>query len=175
MSLMFQYSIHTDDLEFVSNLLEKENFHRQDSSSIFIQSNVDSNIQIDLSESSSCPTIICCCSNISISLPRLVSFLNSSSNSIIPLIIFNQSSNVIDWNPLINLISTYNLSLNIVNDEDSFRRKLNDIIQNLIKQKTVRRSISGNFIEQSTSKEKQVRLIFPCSSFTGKSFLLSFM
>ena len=156
---IYQYSIHTDDLNLLSNLLEKEDFHRDNSSSsTFIQSNSDLNIQINLSQSSSSPTIICCCSNILVSLPRLLSSLNSHSNSIIPLIVLNPSSNVIDWNPLINLISTYNLSLNIVNDEDDWRKKFNDIIQNLIKQKTVRKSPSGNVDQQHANKTKQVRL-----------------
>ena len=152
----YHYSIHTDDLNILINFLEKENFHRENST--LSKSTSDWNIQLDLSQSFPSPTIICCFANTSISLPQLLSVLNTNSDSVIPLIVFVESSNTIDWNPLIHLISTYNLSLNIVNDEISFRRKFNDIIQNLVKQKISKRSISVDSNQQNANKGKQVRI-----------------
>lgn len=139
------------------------------------KSTTDGNIHIDLSESSPSPTIICCLADISVSLPRLLAILNINSDLVIPLIVFVESSNVIDWNPLIHLISMYNLSLNIVNDEISFRRTFNDIIQNLVKRKISRKSISNDSNQNSANKEVQVREreTVACDIFT--CFLINFL
>lgn len=155
----YHYSVHTDDLNILINFLEKENFHRENSSSSTLnKSTSDWNIQIDVSQSFPSPTIICCFANTLISLPQLLSVLNTNSNSVIPLIVFVESSNTIDWNPLIHLVSTCNLSLNIVNDEISFQRKFNDIILNLVKQKISRKPFSSDSNQQNASKGKQVRI-----------------
>ncbi|CAF2490329.1 unnamed protein product [Rotaria sp. Silwood2] len=72
---LFQCQINTDNVMFIGNILKKQNFIQQSTSSTFIKSYVDYNIQVDLSESFEYPSIICCCSTVSISLPKLLSFL----------------------------------------------------------------------------------------------------
>ncbi|CAF1001525.1 unnamed protein product [Rotaria sordida] len=139
---LFQCQINTDDVNFIGNILKKQNFIQQCTSSTFIKSNVDYNIQVDLSQSFEFPSIICYCSTVSKSLPDLLSLLKPNSSSTINLIILKQSSDLIDWNSLINLISTYNLSLNIVNDENNLLKKLYEIINNLVKPKIEKKSIS---------------------------------
>ena len=121
---LFQCQINTDDEPFVSNILEKENFIKQSPPSTFLKLTFDNNIQIDLSQSFESPSIIVCCSTLPVSLPQLLSFLNPNYSSTINLILFVKSSDTIDWNPLINLITTFNLSLNIVNNENDLSKNL---------------------------------------------------
>jgi endonuclease III len=143
-------------VNLIGNLLEKDNFLRQNSSSVFIKSNADINIQIDLSQSFQSPSIICCCSSTIVSsLRQLVSYHNTKSNSIINLIISAQSTDAIDWNSLTNLITTYNLSLNIAKDENDLTKKLGDIIRSLVKQNSLKRSNSSSN-QQSPTIETQV-------------------
>ena len=148
--------INTDNVNFISNLLQKENFIQQNSSFTFLKSNLDYKIQIDLSQSFESPSIICCCSTIPISLPQLLSFLNPNSTKKIYLFLFIQSTDPIDWNPLISLITAYDLSLNIINDKNDFSFKLSDIINNLAKQNLTRRSISVKNNDQKSTAETQV-------------------
>jgi hypothetical protein len=154
---VFHYQINTDNLDLIGNLLEKENFLRQNISSTFIKSNFDYKIHIDLSRSFESPSIICCYSTIS--LPELLSFLNSKSISIIHLILFIKPSDSIDWNSLISLITTYNLSLNIVNDENDFSTKLTNIIHNLAQQNISKKSISININKHQSLADIQVNIL----------------
>ncbi len=154
---LYHCQINTDNVILIGNLLEKENFLRQTTSSNFIKSNLDHQIQVDLSQSFESPSIICCCSTIPISLPQLLSFLNPNSISKTHLILFIQPSDIIDWNPLINLITAYNLSLNIVNNENDFSKKLDDIIHNLAKQNMTKKSISINNNKPSSNANIQVK------------------
>jgi hypothetical protein len=154
---LYHCQINTDNVILIGNLLEKENFLRQTTSSNFIKSNLDHQIQVDLSQSFESPSIICCCSTIPISLPQLLSFLNPNSISKIHLILFIQPSDIIDWNPLINLITAYNLSLNIVNNENDFSKKLDDIIHNLAKQNMTKKSILVNNNKPSSNANIQVK------------------
>jgi hypothetical protein len=153
---VYYCQIQTDDVNLIGNLLEKENYIRQNSSSTFIKSNVEFSIQIDLSQSFKSPSIICCCSTAINSLLQFVSFHNSKSDSIINLIISVQSTDKIDWNLLINLITTYNLSLNIAKDENDLRKKLGDIIHNLAKQNLSKKLISNINNQHSPTSETQV-------------------
>lgn len=150
--------INTDNVTFIGNLLKKEKFLQENSSLTFIKSNSDYNIQIDLSQSFQCPSIICCCSTIAISLPRLLSFLKSNYSCPISLIVFIQSSDLIDWNPLMCLVNTYNLSLNIVNNENEFSKKLGDIINNLVNQNIDKKIISINKNKNDSITDIQVKL-----------------
>jgi hypothetical protein len=151
---LFYCQINTDNAVLIGKILEKKDFIQQSLSSTFMKSNLDHNIQIDLSQSFASPSIICCCSTISTTLPQLLSFLNpDSSSSLINVILFIQSSDVIDWNPLVNLISAYNLSLNIVNNENNFGEKLYEIINNLAEQNIKKKSIpTDNKHKHSTAK-----------------------
>jgi hypothetical protein len=153
---LYHCQINTDNVTLIGNLLEKENFLRQTTLSTFIKSNLDYNIQVNLSQSFESPSIICCCSTIPISLLQLLSCLNTNSNSRIILILFIQYSDIIDWNPLINLITTYNLSLNIFNNENDFSQKLYDIINNLAKQNITKKIISINDKKDSSTTSTQV-------------------
>jgi len=148
---LYHCEINTDNVSLIGNFLEKENFLRQNASSTFIKSNSGYKIQVDLSQSFETPSIICCCSSIPITLPQLLSFLNPNSISTINLILFIQSSDNIDWNPLITLITAYNLSLNILNDENDFSQRLYNIIDNLAKQNIAKKSISININRQISS------------------------
>ncbi|CAF0733265.1 unnamed protein product [Adineta steineri] len=145
---LYQCQINTDNIKLIGNILEKENFIQQPTLFTFVKSNLDQTIQINLSQSFESPSIICCCSTISISLPQLLSFLKPNSSSTINLILFNQSSGLIDWNSLINLTTTYNLSLNIVNNEENLGKKLCEIVNNLVKQNVMKRSIIPNNVNQ---------------------------
>jgi hypothetical protein len=153
---VYYCQIQTDDVNLIGNLLEKENFLRQNSSSTFIKSNVEFSIQIDLSQSFESPSIICCCSTVINSLLQLLSFHNPKSDSIINLIISVQSTDTIDWNSLINLITTYNLSLNIAKNENDLRKKLDDIIHNLAKQNLSKKLIPNISNQHSPTNETQV-------------------
>lgn len=153
---IYYCQIQTDNVNLIGSLLEKENFLRQNTSSTFIKSNGDFNIQIDLSQSFESPSIICCCSAVPSSLIQLVSSHNSKSNSLINLIIFIQSTDTINWDSLINVITEYNLSLNIAKDENDFSKKLDGIIHNLAKQNIPKKSLSNNNNQHSPSTEVQV-------------------
>lgn len=139
---LYHCQINTDNIDLIGKFLEKENFHQHSSSSsTFIKSDLDCNIQINLSQSFENPSIICCCST---TLPQLLSLLNSNSSSNRSLILFIQSSENVDWNILVPLITTYNLSLNIVNNENDFSRKLHDIMNDLAKPNITKRKILMN-------------------------------
>ncbi|CAM4912420.1 unnamed protein product [Rotaria socialis] len=138
---LFQCQINTDDMAFIGKILQQQHFIQQSASSKFFRTNVDYNIEVDLSQSFEHPLIVCCCSKIQASLPKLVSFLKLNSSSTVNLIILNQSSNAVDWNSVINLIAVYNLSLNVVNDEDSLLKKLYEIISNSAKANIEKQSI----------------------------------
>jgi len=149
--------ISSDNVNLINNLLVKENFHEQDSPLTLLKSNLDSQIEVNLSQSYDHPSIICCCSTIPVTLPQLLSFLDSNSTNSIQLILFVGTNESIDWNPLINMISAFNLSLNIVNDEYQFSSKLTDIIINLAKQNFARKSLSTVNNHEPTGVEKQVK------------------
>ncbi|UJR25566.1 hypothetical protein I4U23_006911 [Adineta vaga] len=140
---VFHCRINTDDAVFVGKILQKEHFIQQpSSSSTFIKLNLNQKLQIDLSHSFPSPSIICCCTNVSTSLPELLSFLDQHSSSVINLILLIQSSSdCIEWNSLMNLISTHNLSLHIIHNEDHFGDKLSETIDHLIKQNQTTRSV----------------------------------
>ena len=157
---VFHCQINTDNLTFMGNLLEKEKFLRKNSSLTFIKSNSDHNIQIDLSQSFECPAIICCCSTVPISLPQLLSFLKPNSSYLINLIVFIQSSDVIDWNRLICLVSAYNLSLNVVNNESEFSKKFGNIILNLVNQHIDKKPLLINIDKNNSISNTQVKRQF---------------
>ncbi|CAF1303411.1 unnamed protein product [Adineta ricciae] len=129
-----QFRINTDNTELIGELLRKEHFVQQNSSLTFTKQNLDQKIQIGLSYSFPSPSIICCCSTISTSLPQLLSYLDQSSSSIVNLILFIQSSDTVEWNSLMNSLSTRNLSLSVLHDKDQLGTKLVEIIEALIKQ-----------------------------------------
>ena len=148
--------INTDDVALIGNNLKREKFIQQAKSSSFIRSNLSSNIQVDLSQSFEFPSIICCCSTVETSLPKLLSSLNPNSSSTINLVVFIQSSDIIDWNSLMKLIILHNLSLNIVNDENNLRKKLIEIIDNLAKDNK-KKSISNHVNNGISSTDIQVK------------------
>ena len=129
-----QFRINTDNTDLIGELLRKEHFVQQNSSLTFTKQNLDQKIQIDLSYSFPSPSIICCCSTISTSLPQLLSYLDQSSSSIVNLILFVQSSETVEWNSLMNSLSTRNLSLNVLHNKNQLETKLVEIIEALIKQ-----------------------------------------
>ncbi|CAF1382667.1 unnamed protein product [Rotaria magnacalcarata] len=139
---LFQCQINTDDVTFIGKILQQQHFIQQSASSKFLKTNVDYNIEVDLSQSFEHPLIVCCCSKTQASLPKLLSFLKLNSSSTINLIILNQSSNTVDWNSVMNLIAVYNSSLNVVNDEDSLLKKLYEIINNSAKTNIEKQLIS---------------------------------
>ncbi|CAF0806287.1 unnamed protein product [Rotaria sp. Silwood1] len=154
---LFKCQINTDDIDFIGNILKNQNFIQQSTLSTFIRSYIDYNIQVDLSQSFEFPSIICCCSTVSVSLPKLLSLLKPKSSSTIDLIVLNQSSDHIDWNSLVNLISTYNLSLYIVNDEYDLLKKLYEIINKVAEHKIEKKSISLNHIHLNLQENIQER------------------
>jgi hypothetical protein len=152
---LFHCQINTDNVSLIGNILEKENFIQQSTSSRYTKSNIDCDIHINLSPSFPSPSIICCCSStISTSLPQLLSFINQNSSSIIDLIVFIPSPDIIDWNPLINLITICHLSLNIVNNENDFSKKICDTIYNLAKQSVKKESVSDNNNQSESTQVK---------------------
>ena len=153
---LFQCQINTDNVALIGKILENKDFIQQSIPSTFKKSNLEHNIQIDLSESFESPSIICCCSTLSIILPQLLSFVNPNSSSTINLILFTQSSDLVDWNSLINLISAYNLSLNIVNDENNFNEKLYEIINNLAKQNIKKKSTPIDYKNKQSAANASV-------------------
>jgi hypothetical protein len=152
----FQCQINTDNVFLIGDILKKQNYIQQSTSSTFIKPNSDYNIHIDLSQSFDSPSIICCCSTISISVPHLLSFLNPNSSSTINLILLIQSTDLIDWNPLVKLITAYNLSINVVNDENHLNKKLNDMINDLAKQKKKTKTVFVNVDRDHRSASTQV-------------------
>ena len=153
---VFHCEINTDNVTFIGDLLEKEKFLKQNSSLTFMKSNSDYNIQIDLSQSFESPSIVCCCSTIAMSLARLLSFLKPNSG-LINLIVFVQPSDLIDWNPLICLVNIYNLSLNIVNNENEFSKKLDDIINNLVNQNLKKKPVLIHMNKNNSIEDIQVK------------------
>lgn len=139
---LYHCQISTDNTDLISKLLEKEKYLQEDLS--YIKSYVDYNIKIDLSQSFDNPSIICCCSLIPITLPQLLSSINPKTIINRYVIFLIQSTENFDWNSIINLITDYNLSLNIVNNEYDFIQKLDDIIQNLAKQNITKQIILKN-------------------------------
>ena len=155
---LFHYQINTNNISLIGNILEKDKFIPQSTPSTYLKSNIDCNIQIDLSQSFPSPSIICCCSTVSTSLPQLLSSLNQNHSSIINLILFIESSDRIDWNPLINLTAVYNLSLNVVNNENDLNKKLCNIINNLVKPNIKKKSVPNNNNQSQNTQVKQMTL-----------------
>ncbi|CAF1301693.1 unnamed protein product [Adineta ricciae] len=156
-----QFRINTDNTELIGELLRKEHFVQQDSSLTFTKQNLDQKIQIDLSYSFPSPSIICCCSTISTSLPQLLSYLDQSSSSIVNLILFIQSSDTIEWNSLMNSLSTRNLLLSVLHNKDQLETKLAEIIEALIKQNQKKTSaVADKQPTHATHISKNERNIF---------------
>lgn len=154
---LFGCQISTEDVVLIGKVLEQQNFTQESASSKFIKSYTGYSVEVHLSQSSDHPSIICCCSKLQTSLPKLLSFITPNSSLPINLIVMNQSSNLIDWNPLISLISMYNLSLNVVNDENDLAKKLCEIINNLAKQNIRMKSMSPNGKNGNATADNQVK------------------
>jgi hypothetical protein len=130
-----QCQISTDDRLLIKHLLEQEEFRSESNSSILIKSNPDCHVHVDVSLSFELPSIICCSSANIASLSSLLTCLSSTISSTIPLILLSPSTDLIDWNPLIRLISTYNIAMHAVPTKQDLKTKLMNIIQDLVKQR----------------------------------------
>lgn len=157
----FQYQINTDDKPLLVNLLHQEGFALQSIPSTYFKQNVDHRILIEISQSCDSPSIVCCCTTISESLPRLLACLKSTTPTAIPLVLLIEPSDEIDWNPLMNLISAYNLSLNVVQDKNDLPLKLMSVIQSSVTQLMQRKTISMSQIANNSRPTIQVETLSP--------------
>ena len=156
-----QYQINTDDKPLLVNLLHQEGYALQSTPSTYSKTNVNHRVIIEISQSCDSPSIICCCTTISQSLPRLLSCLKSTTPTAIPLVLLVEPSDEIDWNPLMNLISAYNLSLNVVQDKNDLPLKLMSIIQSAVTHLMQRKTISMSQIANNSRPAIQVDMLSP--------------
>ena len=154
---LFKCQISTDDASLIGDILKEAKFvEQQPSPGTFVRYDSHEHLQIDVSPSFESPSIICCCSNVSVSLPRLLSCLRLDSSSTIHLIVFLQPSECVDWNTLMELIGRYNLSLGIVHQRDLLSGKLNELVHVFVNETATKNAATNTPVRDGSRAHIQV-------------------
>jgi len=131
---VLHYQIKTDDRFLVGSILQDEGFLFEENSSKFVKKTFDRHVEIDLGETFLSPSIVCCVSNVSVTLRRLLSEIELKNSTTIPILLLVNRTESIDWNSLINFLHFKYFSSNFLENQNDFSVKLVEIIEQFVKE-----------------------------------------
>lgn len=132
---VFHFQIKTDDRILIGSILQDEGFLFEENSSKFVKKTFEHHVEIDLGENFRSPSIVCCVSNVSISLRRLLSEIELKTSTTIPILLLVNRTESIDWNSLINFLRFKHFSSNFLENQNDFSVKLVEMIEKVVKEK----------------------------------------